>query len=48
MLASNNAGKVREINQLLTSQHLQVVPQKAFDIPEAEETGLSFVENAIL
>ncbi|KRT53864.1 XTP/dITP diphosphatase [endosymbiont of Ridgeia piscesae] len=48
VLASNNAGKVREINQLLTSQHLQVVPQKAFDIPEAEETGLSFVENAIL
>lgn len=48
VLASNNAGKVREINQLLASQAIQVVPQREFDIAEAEETGLSFVENAIL
>ena len=48
VLASNNAGKVREINQLLAEQKIQVVPQKEFDIPEAEETGLTFVENAIL
>jgi XTP/dITP diphosphohydrolase len=48
VLASNNAGKVREINQLLAEQNIEVVPQKEFDIPEAEETGLTFVENAIL
>ena len=48
VLASNNAGKVREINQLLAKQQITVVPQKEFDIPEAEETGLTFVENAIL
>ena len=48
VLASNNAGKVREINQLLAEQQIKVVPQKEFDIPEAEETGLTFVENAIL
>ena len=48
VLASNNAGKVREINQLLASQQIQVVPQSEFGVPEAEETGLSFVENAIL
>ncbi len=48
VLASNNAGKVREINQLLAEQQIEVVPQKEFDIPEAEETGLTFVENAIL
>jgi len=48
VLASNNAGKVREINQLLAEQEIQVIPQKTFDIPEAEETGLTFVENAIL
>jgi XTP/dITP diphosphohydrolase len=48
VLASNNAGKVREINQLLASQEIEVVPQREFDIPEAEETGLTFVENAIL
>ncbi|PLY17064.1 MAG: non-canonical purine NTP pyrophosphatase [Sedimenticola sp.] len=48
VLASNNAGKVREINQLLAEQAITVVPQLEFDIPEAEETGLTFVENAIL
>ena len=48
VLASNNAGKVREINQLLASQQIEVVPQREFDVPEAAETGLTFVENAIL
>lgn len=48
VLASNNAGKVREINQLLAQSHIQVTPQEQFGVPEADETGLSFVENAIL
>lgn len=48
VLASNNAGKVREIGQLLADKHLEVLPQSTFDIPEVEETGLTFVENAIL
>jgi XTP/dITP diphosphohydrolase len=48
VLASNNAGKVREINELLAEQGITVVPQKEYDIPEADETGLTFVENAIL
>jgi len=48
VLASNNAGKVREINQLLEGAGIRVVPQGDFGVPEAEETGLSFVENAIL
>lgn len=48
VLASNNAGKVREINQLLQDQQIQVVPQREFDIQDIEETGLTFVENAIL
>lgn len=48
VLASSNAGKVREINQLLAQQQIQVIPQSEFDTPEAEETGLTFVENAIL
>ncbi|MES9860176.1 MAG: RdgB/HAM1 family non-canonical purine NTP pyrophosphatase [Candidatus Thiodiazotropha sp. LLP2] len=47
VLASNNAGKVREINQLLSSEKITVVPQKDFNIPDAIEDGLSFVENAI-
>ena len=48
VLASNNAGKVREINQLLQNQQIQVIPQREFDIQDIEETGLTFVENAIL
>jgi len=48
VLASNNPGKVREINQLLAEQLIQVTPQSDFNIPEIEETGLTFVENAIL
>jgi XTP/dITP diphosphohydrolase len=48
VLASNNAGKVREFNALLTGLDFEVVPQAKFDVNEAEETGLTFVENAIL
>ena len=48
VLASNNKGKVREIGELLAGQQITVLPQSEFDTPEAEETGLTFVENAIL
>lgn len=48
ILASNNPGKVREFNELLAGADLQVVPQSEFGVPDIEETGLSFVENAIL
>jgi XTP/dITP diphosphohydrolase len=48
VLASNNAGKVREINLLLADQEIKVIPQKEFGIGDIEETGLTFVENAIL
>lgn len=48
LLASNNAGKVREINQLLASQKISVIPQSDLGVPEVAETGLSFVENAII
>ncbi|MDH5473469.1 MAG: XTP/dITP diphosphatase [Gammaproteobacteria bacterium] len=48
VLASSNAGKVREINNLLSQHGIEVVPQTTFDIPDAIEDGLSFVENAII
>jgi len=48
VLASNNAGKVREFNALLAGLDIDVVPQSSFAVPEIEETGLTFVENAIL
>jgi XTP/dITP diphosphohydrolase len=48
VLASSNAGKVREFNQLLGGLQLAVVPQSQFSVADADETGLTFVENAIL
>ncbi len=48
VLASGNKGKVREFNQLFAELDIEVVPQTEFGVPEAEETGLTFVENAII
>ncbi len=48
VLASNNAGKLKEFNTLLAPLGIEIIPQAALNIPEAEETGLSFIENAIL
>jgi XTP/dITP diphosphohydrolase len=48
VLASSNPGKVREINQVLAGLNVIVRPQSEFNVIDAEETGLTFVENAIL
>lgn len=48
VLASSNPGKVREINELLAGFDMQVLPQSEFGVADADETGLSFVENALL
>ncbi|AXY42778.1 MULTISPECIES: RdgB/HAM1 family non-canonical purine NTP pyrophosphatase [Halomonas] len=48
ILASGNAGKLREFHQLLAPLGLDVRPQAEYDVPEVEETGLTFVENALL
>ncbi|WP_237067961.1 RdgB/HAM1 family non-canonical purine NTP pyrophosphatase [Microbulbifer guangxiensis] len=48
VLASGNAGKLREFSQLFASWQIEVVPQSDFDIPDADETGLSFIENALI
>jgi len=48
VLATGNPGKVREINELLAEHDIEVIPQSAFNVPEAEETGLTFVENALI
>ena len=47
VLASNNAGKLREFAQLLAPLDIEVVPQAALNIPEAEEPHATFVENAL-
>ena len=48
VLASGNAGKVREINKLFTGSGIEVVPQSEFNVSEVAETGTTFVENAII
>lgn len=48
VLASGNAGKLREFQQLLAGCGYQVVAQGEFGVSSAEETGLTFVENALL
>jgi len=48
VLASNNKGKVREFNELLADLDWEVIPQAELGVEEIEETGLTFVENAIL
>lgn len=47
VLASNNAGKVREIHDLLASLDLDVIPHGALGITEADEPHHTFVENAL-
>ena len=48
VLASNNRGKLLELTGLLAGLGIRILPQSTFAVPEVEETGLSFVENAIL
>ena len=48
VLATGNLGKVREMQELLNYADFSVAAQSRFGVPEAAETGLTFVENAIL
>lgn len=48
VLATNNAGKLRELEEMLAPLAIEVLPQWRFTQESVEETGLSFVENAIL
>ena len=48
VLASGNAGKLRELAGILQPLAFQLVSQSEFKVPEVAETGLSFVENAII
>ncbi len=48
VMASGNAGKLKEIARILEGLNVEVVPQSDFDVEEAEETGTTFVENALI
>ena len=48
VLASSNQGKLREFKQILSAKNFELIPQSTFNFVDADETGLSFVENAII
>lgn len=48
VLASGNQGKVNELTQLLHVQNIEVIAQSAFGLDSPEETGLTFIENALI
>jgi XTP/dITP diphosphohydrolase len=48
VLASGNLDKVREINALLSNTSYEIVPQSKFNVVEADETGTTFLENALI
>ena len=48
VLATGNKGKLAELSQMLAPLQLQVIPQTELGVADADETGLTFVENAII
>lgn len=48
VLATNNSGKVNEFQTLLTHLKWEIIPQSTFNISSIAETGLTFIENALL
>lgn len=48
VLASGNKGKLKEFNEMFASFEVEVVAQSEFHVPDVEETGTTFVENAII
>ena len=47
VIASNNPGKLREISQILAPLGIEVLPQSAFGVAEADEPHATFIENAL-
>lgn len=48
ILATGNLNKVREISASLQGSNIEIMPQSMFNVPDADETGTTFVENAII
>lgn len=48
VLASSNKGKIEELTALLQPFNIEIIPQSAFNITDADETGLTFIENALI
>ena len=47
VIASGNKGKLRELEHLLAPLGLEIIPQAALGVPEAEEPYATFIENAL-
>jgi XTP/dITP diphosphohydrolase len=47
VIASGNAGKLKEIQALLSPLQVDVLPQSAFNVTEASEPHMTFIENAL-
>jgi XTP/dITP diphosphohydrolase len=48
VLASGNAGKLKELQAMLAGLPLQILPQRELGVGDVAETGLTFVENALI
>lgn len=48
VLASSNKGKLVELQAILEQKDVQLLPQSEYSVSDADETGLSFVENALI
>lgn len=48
VLASDNVGKTKEFQAILSHLAIQLISQREYKVPSIEETGLSFIENALI
>ena len=48
VLASGNQGKLLELQAFLDEKDVELIPQSEFNVSDVAETGLSFVENALI
>lgn len=48
IIASGNKGKIRELTAMLADFSMETIPQGEFNVTDVDETGLTFIENAIL
>ena len=48
VMASSNAGKIRELARMLSALDIEVLPQSDFGVPDADETGTTFTENSLI
>lgn len=48
VLATGNSGKVKELDNLLSQYDISIKPQSEFNVSDADETGTTFIENAII